>query len=149
MPPRMGAWQPGRLLHGLGYRRGRRRKVPHMGTRRKRRDVGWRHASFRGIRAGNKGRELRGPAASRAYRLVGQTGTLWIRPGRRLSAVVEARPDEASGEPRPRVAEAPPAFAGGAAGGGVWVVGTDEAVLRVHYVDAAGGPGADRSEEGR
>src|ERR1035441_5618961 len=21
MPPRMGAWQPGRLLHGLGYRR--------------------------------------------------------------------------------------------------------------------------------
>src|ERR1035441_4294532 len=38
--------------------------------------------------------------------------------GRRLAAVVEARPDEASGEPRPRVAEAPPTLAGRAAGGG-------------------------------
>jgi hypothetical protein len=62
--------------------------------------------------------------------------------GGRLSAVVEAGPDEAARQPRTRVEEAPPLFRRAGPAGLVVVIRTDVAALLVVGVDAAGGDGA-------
>ena len=64
--------------------------------------------------------------------------------GRGLAAVVEAGPHKPAGQPRPRIAEAPPAFRRRAPRGGVRIVGAHVALVGVGDVDAARAHGAHR-----
>ena len=64
--------------------------------------------------------------------------------GRGFAAIVESGPHESAGEPWPRIAEAPPAFRGGASSGCVWVVGRYVSFGVIGDVDSASADGAHR-----
>src|ERR1019366_631429 len=62
---------------------------------------------------------------------------VWPLVRRGFAAIVKARPDEAAREPRPRIAEAPPAFSRGTARGGVGIVGTYITFAEIGHVNSA------------
>src|SRR5215472_16764989 len=67
-----------------------------------------------------------------------------VRPaiGRGLTAIIKAGPDEAASEPFLRIAKTPPPFGRGATGGGVRIVGADEALRGIGDIDATRAHGA-------